>query len=113
MAVRALTLEDAGSLERFVVLASFAPGRVPEDAAGSPRVRRWLAGWPGPGDLGVGQEENGQLAGVALARVVEPTRVWDAAGLPVPEILVAVEVARQSRGIGAGLVAGRHPGGSG
>lgn len=105
MAVRALTADDAGAVERLVLLASFPPGGAPDDASESAHVRRWLRGWPGPHDLGAGHEEGGRLVGAAVARVVEPVRLAGATGAPVPEVLVAVEDGHQGQGIGAGLVA--------
>ena len=104
MAVRDLTARDRAALERFVLLASFAPGRVPEGAGATAQVQRWLSGWPGTHDLAIGYEAGGQLVGVALARIVDPVRLADGSGASVPEVLVAVEDEHRGRGIGARLV---------
>lgn len=104
-AIRDLEGADRRALERFAVLASFPPWGVPgDDAAAQPRVRRWLDGWPGAADVGVGWAADGVLLGAAWARPVEPVLAHDATGVGLPEAIVAVEEPARGRGVGTALV---------
>jgi GNAT superfamily N-acetyltransferase len=101
-----LTQRDASAAGRFVLMASFPPGReLPADALELAHVRRWLDGW---GDeLGVGWEEDGELIGAAWARRVEPVIARDdATGEPLPEAIVSVVEARRGAGLGRRLMQG-------
>lgn len=104
MGTRALTAGDERDLERFALMAAFAPDRpVPEGARAMTHVRRWLDGWS-PHELGVCWEEHDQVAGAAWARRVEPVLVRSPLGHPVPEVLIAVDPARRRQGIGRALM---------
>jgi GNAT superfamily N-acetyltransferase len=105
--LRDLTAADGGALEQFVLMAAFVPERPPPRAAHEmPHVRRWLDGWPSDGDVGVGWDEDGVLVGAAWARVVEPVRLRDDDGRPLPELIVAVERGARGREIGRALLEG-------
>ena len=98
MGTRALTARDEQALERFAMMAAFAPQRaLPEGATAMKHVRRWLDRWS-PHELGVCWEEDDQVVGAAWARGVEPILVRSALGQPVPEVLIAVDPARADRG---------------
>lgn len=104
--IRDLDGADAPALERFAVLASFPPWALPAGAAAEdPRVRRWVDGWPGPDDLGVGWPAAGALLGAAWARRVEPVLLHDARGGALAEVVVAVDDRARGRGVGTALVA--------
>jgi GNAT superfamily N-acetyltransferase len=101
---RALTARDERQVERFALMASFAPDRpLPEGAEEMAHVRRWLDDWR-PLELGVCWEEHDGVVGAAWARRVEPILVRSASGQPVPQILMAVDPDRRGRGIGRALM---------
>ena len=104
MATRALTADDEPQLERFVLMAAFAPDRsLPEGARALAHVRRWLDGWS-PLEPGVCWEEQDRVLCATWARRVEPILVRSAGGEPLREVVVAVDPARRKKGIGGDLL---------
>jgi len=88
--IRALTAADEPELERFALMAAFAPhSPLPEGAEAMAIVRRWLEGWSEL-DPGVCWEQQGELGAAAWARSVEPVIARSAAGEPLLEVVLAV-----------------------
>jgi 8-oxo-dGTP pyrophosphatase MutT (NUDIX family)/GNAT superfamily N-acetyltransferase len=87
-------------------MASFPPGYEPtDDELASSRVTRWLSGWGE--EIGVGWEADGELCGAAWVRQVEPVLAkHPGGGGPLPELIIAVNQAHRSVGIGFALITG-------
>ena len=105
MWLRPLTADDQALLEHFVPLAVFAPDR-PLVAAPltAPAAARWLAPWSAD-DVGVVLAGEREVAGLAIARAVEPGLRTDAAGRAIPEVLIAVRDGLRGNGHGGTLLA--------
>jgi ribosomal protein S18 acetylase RimI-like enzyme len=101
---RALTAADEPKLERFALMAAFPPDRPPPPGVQAmPHVRRWLDDWS-EAEPGVCWHEQNELLGAAWARKVEPVLARSAAGVPLAEVVIAVDPDRRGQGVGRALM---------
>jgi GNAT superfamily N-acetyltransferase len=102
--LRSLTAADQDLLATFVLMAVFAPDRpLPSAPLTAPPATRWLAPWSSS-DVGVVLDADGEVAGLAIARQVEPAVLTGAAGGSIPEVLIAVREERRGTGHGGALL---------
>lgn len=100
--------DDAGFLTDMLVEAvNWPPGRhfSRERVLADPASAHYVAGWPGPGDVGTVAEADGVPVGAAWLRVLpadDPGYGFVAAG--VPELSMAVAAGWRGRGIGRRLL---------
>ena len=105
MGLRSLTAADQDLLATFVRLAVFAPDRpLPPAPLAEPEATRWLEPWSAD-DVGVVLDADGEPAGLAIARKVEPVLLTDATGGALPEVLIAVRERLRGNGHGGTLLA--------
>jgi len=108
LVIRPAVEGDLEALWDFLALAAYEPDAAAAKAV--PRVAKYLAGWPRPGDFGFIAEQNGEDVGAAWARrfsaeeLTSPYGDEEAPDEEAPKVSIGVKPNARGQGVGEKLM---------